>query len=153
VTDIDPLGSLAVKIVSLVASKVDGRLTAYDGIEAAREVRALLATSAAPQGAWQLVPIAALKWLFGEAPDQNGKWFGECEPKDTTGKRYWWRSKFRAMLDAQLPVGDVVEALDLLVKAVTVEVNEKGAGGYLLARLSDARNTLSRLRADDGRSK
>lgn len=35
------------------------------------------------------------------------------------------------------------EALRGLVEAVTAEVNEKGAGGYLLARLSDARAALS----------
>ena len=35
------------------------------------------------------------------------------------------------------------EALAELVEAVTVEVNEKGAGGYLLARLTDARAALA----------
>lgn len=40
----DDLDRLAVKIVSLVADKVDrnGTLEAYEGIEAAREIRALL---------------------------------------------------------------------------------------------------------------
>ncbi len=36
------------------------------------------------------------------------------------------------------------EALAGLVEAVTVEVNEKGGGGYILARLSDAREALRR---------
>lgn len=36
-----------------------------------------------------------------------------------------------------------LEALRLLVKAVIPEVNEKGAGGYLLARLADARDVLA----------
>lgn len=49
------------------------------------------------------VPEAALAWLFGEGPDTNGKWFGECEDtvKPLAGKyprKYWWRSKFRAMI-------------------------------------------------------
>ena len=35
------------------------------------------------------------------------------------------------------------EALTELVEAVTTEVNEKGAGGYMLARLSDARFALA----------
>lgn len=34
------------------------------------------------------------------------------------------------------------QALAGLVEAVTAEVNEKGGGGYLLARLSDARDML-----------
>jgi len=48
-----------------------------------------------------LVPSAALKWLFGEGQDADGKWFGETEPEIKPGRpiaRYWWRSKFRAML-------------------------------------------------------
>jgi hypothetical protein len=35
------------------------------------------------------------------------------------------------------------EALRSLVEAVEIEVNEKGAGGFLLARLSDARKVLT----------
>lgn len=43
----------------------------------------------------------------------------------------------------ETPVDPVtVEVLAGLVEAVTVEVNEKGGGGYLLARLSDARDCL-----------
>lgn len=39
-------------------------------------------------------------------------------------------------------VAELVEALKGLVEAVTAEVNEKGGGGYVLARLSDARAAL-----------
>ena len=41
---IDAADRLAVKIVSLVAERIskDGKLYAYDGIEAAREIRALI---------------------------------------------------------------------------------------------------------------
>jgi hypothetical protein len=41
---IDAADRLAVKIVTLVADKIseDGKLYAYDGIEAAREIRALI---------------------------------------------------------------------------------------------------------------
>lgn len=38
---------------------------------------------------------------------------------------------------------EVRKALALLVEAITPEVNEKGAGGYLLARLTDARHVLA----------
>ena len=46
-----------------------------------------------------------------------------------------------AHLDAKIAA--TVEALETLVAAVTTEVNEKGAGGYLLARLSEARKMLA----------
>lgn len=46
---------------------------------------------------WKLVPEYALKWLFGEGPDKNGNYFEP--PINPTGK-YWWRTKFRAMLSA-----------------------------------------------------
>lgn len=42
------------------------------------------------------------------------------------------------------PMNEVADALEGLVEAVTNEVNEKGGGGYLLARLSDARDALRR---------
>ena len=37
----------------------------------------------------------------------------------------------------------LIEALKDLVFAVEAEVNEKGGGGFILARLSDARNVLA----------
>lgn len=50
------------------------------------------------------VPTSAIAWLMGEAPDADGKWFGECADaaRSETGKyprKYWWRSKFRAMIE------------------------------------------------------
>ena len=45
----------------------------------------------------------SIQWLLGEAPDVDGKWFGECQPAkyaDGEPRKYWWRSKFRAMLAA-----------------------------------------------------
>jgi hypothetical protein len=48
------------------------------------------------------------------------------------------------------PMAQQREILSDLVKAVTVEVNEKGAGGYLLARLSDARKALAATGDDRG---
>lgn len=41
------------------------------------------------------IPKAALDWLFGEGPDQNGNWF---ERGDEDVGTFWWRKKFRAML-------------------------------------------------------
>lgn len=38
----------------------------------------------------------------------------------------------------------LVEVLDGLIGAVEAEVNEKGGGGFILARLSDARAALSK---------
>lgn len=50
----------------------------------------------------------------------------------------------RAERDAALAeCGRLREALSGLVEAATVEVNEKGAGGFMLARLSDAQTALS----------
>jgi hypothetical protein len=58
-----------------------------------------------------------------------------------------YRANSRACLTAALSeerVGVVVpkDVYVDFIKAVTAEVNEKGAGGYLLARLSDARKYL-----------
>jgi hypothetical protein len=39
---------------------------------------------------------------------------------------------------------DLVEALDALADAVAAEVNEKGGGGYILARLTDARAAVAK---------
>lgn len=54
------------------------------------------------------VPKIALDWLNGEAPDADGKWFGECIPQsDVSPKRaYWWRSKFRSMIPALSTTGE-----------------------------------------------
>ncbi len=49
-----------------------------------------------------MVPMAAWKWLFGEAPAPDGKWFGDHEddytkPGRIFPRKYWWRSKFREL--------------------------------------------------------
>jgi hypothetical protein len=44
----------------------------------------------------------------------------------------------------------LVETLADLIEASTAEANEKGAGGFLLARLTDARVTLARARQRTG---
>jgi hypothetical protein len=50
-----------------------------------------------------LVPEAALKWLFGEGPDADGNWFGDG-PAHATGA-FWWRTPFRAWIDAGRTAG------------------------------------------------
>lgn len=45
----------------------------------------------------------------------------------------------------------LVDTLADLIEASTAEVNEKGAGGFLLARLTDARTALARARQKDDR--
>lgn len=52
--------------------------------------------SAHPADGWVTVPRAALAWLFGEGPDQDGNHFGD--DVGDSAPRYWWRPKFRAML-------------------------------------------------------
>ncbi len=60
-----------------------------------------------------IVPKAALDWLHGEAPDADGKWFGEAEDEAAANpiagkypRKYWWRSKFRAMISAAHDKGE-----------------------------------------------
>lgn len=45
---------------------------------------------------------------------------------------------------------ETLEVLRDLVAAIKPEINEKGAGGYLLARLSDAESLLNKLGAEHG---
>jgi hypothetical protein len=49
-----------------------------------------------------VVPKSALAWLFGDAPDADGKWFGHNQPLSSSAahRPYWWRSKFRSMVPA-----------------------------------------------------
>ncbi|WP_029581999.1 hypothetical protein [Bradyrhizobium sp. URHD0069] len=76
--------------------------------EAAAEIERLRACLTAALGDHVVVPKAALAWLHGEGPDADGKWFGEGElaAAPLAGKyprRYWWRSKFRAMIESPNP--------------------------------------------------
>ena len=49
-------------------------------------------------------------------------------------------------------VTELVKALEGLIVGATAEFNEKGAGGYALARLSDARSALTHYRELAGTS-
>jgi len=55
---------------------------------------------AVPEG-MQLVPIAALKWLNGEGPDDDGIWFGDAERVPGIRGAFWWRTVFNRMLVAR----------------------------------------------------
>lgn len=61
-------------------------------------IRSALAAPASLPDGWVAVPETALKWLFGEGPDEDGNWFGDGATSDKG--RYWWRASFRAMLPA-----------------------------------------------------
>jgi hypothetical protein len=40
----------------------------------------------------------AIQWALGEAPDEDGKWFGEVMPEQKDGERlppWWWRKPLR----------------------------------------------------------
>lgn len=53
------------------------------------------------------VPNSVFAWLFGEAPDADGRWFEPPEIKEgERNKPYWWRSKLRAMLAASQEQND-----------------------------------------------
>lgn len=69
--------------------------------EAADAITALSAGGDGVPEGYRLVPEAALKWLNGEGPGLDGRWFGDDRDKfaDRLGK-YWWRRVFFAMLTA-----------------------------------------------------
>jgi hypothetical protein len=86
-----------------------------------------------------LVPQAALAWLNGEAPDPDGKWFGDDEEvnEQTPTKfyrKYWWRSKFRELCAvsstdrAELPFHqETMTGLDALT--IRTPVSRRDSGG------------------------
>lgn len=55
-----------------------------------------------------------------------------------------------AYLEQSAEIARLREALQGLVDGVTPEVNEKGAGGFLLARLSDAKAALKPAAQSEG---
>lgn len=70
-------------------------------------------------GEWVSVPRKALDWLHGEAPDHEGRWFGEVSDsvRQNLGNRraphFWWRSHFRKIrehYDAALPAAPSASA-------------------------------------------
>ncbi len=41
--------------------------------------------------------LVAIRWALGEAPDEDGEWFGDaCPPPET---KYWWRAKLRRAVE------------------------------------------------------
>lgn len=57
------------------------------------------ALSAIEQAGLVVVPNAALKWLNGEGPDENGEWFGDTQESRPV-LPYWWRKVFTRMIEA-----------------------------------------------------
>lgn len=45
----------------------------------------------------------AVRWALGEAPDADGRWFGELQ-EDERRKPYWWRTHLRKIAG----MGDLV---------------------------------------------
>lgn len=83
---------------------------------------------------YAMVPIAALKWLHGEGPDDDGIWFGDAERVTGSGS-YWWRTVFRRMCAASPPppsdpvVQKLVEALRLHVAYEALPTDRGGKSG------------------------
>lgn len=40
---------------------------------------------------------AAVRWALGEAPDTDGKWFGDNPHSKDMPKRFWWRTHLRSL--------------------------------------------------------
>lgn len=62
-------------------------------------VDAALSSERQESGEHVLVPKAAIAWLLGEGPDDNGLWFGDFHPDQPKG-HFWWRTVFRRMMAA-----------------------------------------------------
>lgn len=90
---------------------------------------------ARPAGDYVMVRAAALDWLFGEGPDDDGLYFGDEEAPRVKGA-FWWRPKFRTMIAARPAVGeDVVERVDFHEKLDTYLIE---AGLHHRVTLDDA---------------
>lgn len=61
---------------------------------------------------------AAIRWALGEAPDSNGKWFGDAVPP--LEAKYWWRTTLRRMAG----MGDFV--YDKARRTVVARVDQQG---------------------------
>ena len=80
---------------------------------------------------------------MGSSPDidNEGRVAGHCQPQ---ADRPTQLADAAFIVRAVNAHDDLVEALRGLIEACTAEFNEKGAGGYALARLSDARTALAK---------
>ena len=110
---------LDARALRAASKKITGGST-FDGedrLQIAKEVvrtylrRARPAASPSTPEGYKLVPDSALAWLFGEAPDANGRWFSDAAelvaplPRLLGGRppQYWWRSHFRKLIAASAP--------------------------------------------------
>lgn len=74
------------------------QLAEYWGAQAG--LAAALSTEPGEAEGMVLVPKAALDWLFGEGPDDNGYWFGDGHEALNPVGAFWWRTVFNRMLAA-----------------------------------------------------
>jgi len=84
------------RLDELIGLGCDG-IARHEACALATELTTRRAQSAVVGDGYVIVPKAAIDWLDGAAPDADGKWFGDDAPE---GKPYWWRSRFRAMINA-----------------------------------------------------
>ncbi|MBZ9759433.1 hypothetical protein LB553_00840 [Mesorhizobium sp. CA8] len=61
------------------------------------ELLEIVEAAASLSGDMVLVPKAALDWLNGEGPDDNGYWFGDNHEALNPKGRFWWREVFNRM--------------------------------------------------------
>lgn len=82
----------------------------------------------APEG-WVLVPDFAMKWLFGEGPDDRGFWFGDAEAPRAKGA-FWWRNDLRRMLSAA-PTGAESEKTKAVILYRLAEIIAPDLEGWI----------------------
>jgi hypothetical protein len=58
------------------------------------------ALSAIEAAGMAVVPDAALKWLNGEGPDDEGHHFGDSPESRQSMRPFWWRKVFTRMIEA-----------------------------------------------------
>ena len=109
-------------------------------------------------GPWRLSSLkfanndGSIPVLFGDPDSDDSGRIAMIDIQSKAKRGEAWRSKCptrdaNAQLIAAAP--DLYEALRDLVEAATTEFNGKGASGYALARLSDARAALRKATGDE----
>lgn len=115
--------------------------------------------SSEPPVEYQMVPVAALKWLNGEGPDPAGFWFGDF-PDDhpKPAGQFWWRSLFNAMIAAPPAPGGLVAGWEIdrttdspILMYEKCSVIQDDQALYVMSLLNDASEAaaeLSRLQSE-----
>lgn len=105
------------------------------------KLKAARAWLAAQDSGMVAVPQSALDWLFGSGPDENGHWF-DCDNEPTIKVKYWWRSKFRAMIAAAPVIENMPSELERLLCNYTR--NDRNAVNRFLGAAELCGYTLTR---------